>query len=134
MSDLSPGGHLDLMELIGSPLPPSVSLTSGYEGFQAFNFQPEANIGRHTKTFVPGSFYRDFAIIVTVSYNNCTTSTTNCKWCAFFLKAPFLMYTVYMKSHYAATLWNFENADVTKYIHHPLNCMHPFLCVFMLKL
>lgn len=83
MSDLSPGGHLDLMELIGVPLHPSVSLTSGYEGFRAFNFKPEANIGRLTKTFVPGPFYRDFAIIVTVSYNN---STTYCKWCVFFLK------------------------------------------------
>ncbi|GLD66940.1 collagen alpha-1(XV) chain-like protein [Lates japonicus] len=60
------GGHLDLTELIGVPLPPSVSFTPGYEGFPAYSFGPEANIGRLTKTFVPGSFYRDFAIIVTV--------------------------------------------------------------------
>lgn len=121
MSDLSPGGHLDLMELIGSPLPPWVNLTPGYEGLRAFNFQSEANIGRHTKTFVPGSFYRDFAIIVTVSYNN-STEYYKLQMVCIFLKAPFLMHTVYMKSHYAATLWNFEK------------CMHPFLCFFMLKL
>lgn len=66
-SERGPGGHLDLTELIGVPLPPSVSFTPGYEGFPAYNFGPEANIGRLTKTFVPGSFYRDFAIIVTVS-------------------------------------------------------------------
>ncbi|XP_056276339.1 collagen, type XV, alpha 1b isoform X2 [Pseudoliparis swirei] len=60
------GGHLDLTELIGVPLPPSVSFASGYEGLPAYNFGPDANIGRLTKTFVPGSFYRDFAIIVTV--------------------------------------------------------------------
>lgn len=68
--DASSGSHLDLMEVIGVPLSPSVSLTSGYEGFQAYNFGPEANIGRLTKTFVPGSFSRDFAIIVTVSQYN----------------------------------------------------------------
>lgn len=70
LSDPSSGSHLDLMEVIGVPLSPSVSLTSGYEGFQAYNFGPEANIGRLTKTFVPGSFSRDFAIIVTVSQYN----------------------------------------------------------------
>lgn len=70
LSDPSSGSHLDLMEVIGVPLSPSVSLTSGYEGFQAYNFGPEANIGRLTKTFVPGSFPRDFAIIVTVSQYN----------------------------------------------------------------
>lgn len=58
--------HLDLTELIGVPLPPSVSFAPGYEGLPAYNFGPDANIGRLTKTFVPGSFYRDFAIIVTV--------------------------------------------------------------------
>lgn len=62
------GGHLDLTELIGVPLPPSVSFTPGYEGFPAYTFGPEANIGRLTKTFVPGAFYRDFAIIVTVMF------------------------------------------------------------------
>nr|XP_057924239.1 collagen, type XV, alpha 1b isoform X3 [Doryrhamphus excisus] len=60
------GSHLDLTELIGVPLPPSVSFTPGFEGFPAYNFGPEANIGRLTKTFVPGSFYVDFAIIVTI--------------------------------------------------------------------
>uniref|UniRef100_A0A3Q2Z4L7 Thrombospondin-like N-terminal domain-containing protein n=1 Tax=Hippocampus comes TaxID=109280 RepID=A0A3Q2Z4L7_HIPCM len=59
--------HLDLTELIGVPLPPSVSFTPGFEGFPAYNFGPEANIGRLTKTFVPGSFFIDFAIIVTVT-------------------------------------------------------------------
>ncbi|XP_034743918.1 collagen alpha-2(IX) chain-like isoform X2 [Etheostoma cragini] len=65
-SERGSGGLLDLTELIGVPLPPSVSFTPGYQGFPAYKFDPEANIGRHTKTFVPGSFYRDFAIIVTV--------------------------------------------------------------------
>jgi len=65
-SERGSGGHLDLTELIGVPLPPSVSFASGYEGLPAYNFGPDANIGRLTKTFVPGSFYRDFAIIVTV--------------------------------------------------------------------
>ena len=67
LSERGSGGHLDLTELIGVPLPPSVSFTPGYEGFPAYNFGPEANIGRLTKTFGPGSFYRDFAIIVTVT-------------------------------------------------------------------
>lgn len=66
LPERDPGGHLDLMELIGVPLPPSVSFTPGFEGFPAYRFGPEANIGRLTKTFVPGSFYRDFAIIATV--------------------------------------------------------------------
>ncbi|KAI9542022.1 hypothetical protein NQZ68_025156 [Dissostichus eleginoides] len=65
-SERGSGGHLDLTELIGVPLPPSVSFTPGHEGFPAYNLGPDANIGRLTKTFVPGSFYRDFAIIVTV--------------------------------------------------------------------
>lgn len=69
LSERDSGGHLDLTELIGVPLPPSVSFTPGYEGFPAYNFGPEANIGRLTKTFVPGSFYTDFAIIVTVTVN-----------------------------------------------------------------
>lgn len=70
LPDPTSESHLDLMEVIGVPLSPSVSLTSGYEGFQAYHFGPEANIGRLTKTFVPGSFPRDFAIIVTVSQKN----------------------------------------------------------------
>ncbi|XP_010773126.1 collagen alpha-1(XV) chain-like, partial [Notothenia coriiceps] len=65
-SERGSAGHLDLTELIGVPLPPSVSFTPGHEGFPAYNLGPDANIGRLTKTFVPGSFYRDFAIIVTV--------------------------------------------------------------------
>lgn len=60
-------GHLDLTELIGVPLPPSVSYITGYEGFRpAYNFGPGANIGRLTKTFMPDPFFRDFAIIVTI--------------------------------------------------------------------
>ncbi|KAG5841755.1 hypothetical protein ANANG_G00170190 [Anguilla anguilla] len=58
-------GHLDLTELIGVPLPPSVSFVTGYEGFPAYSFGPDANIGRLTKTFAPDPFFRDFAIIVT---------------------------------------------------------------------
>ncbi|XP_037537971.1 collagen alpha-1(XV) chain-like [Nematolebias whitei] len=64
--DRGSGHHLDLTELIGVPLPPSVSFTPGYEGFPAYSFGEDANIGRLTKTFVPESFYRNFAIIVTV--------------------------------------------------------------------
>lgn len=54
------------MDSIGIPLPPSVSFTPGFEGFPAYNFGSEANVGRLTRTFVPGPFFRDFAIIVTV--------------------------------------------------------------------
>lgn len=60
------------MELIGVPLPPSVSFSPGRDDFPAYNFGAEANIGRLTKTFVPGSFYRDFAIIVTVTLESWT--------------------------------------------------------------
>lgn len=67
LSDRASGGHLDLMQLIGVPLPPSVSFVPGFEGFPAYSFGPDANIGRLTATFLPGSFYRDFSIIVTVS-------------------------------------------------------------------
>ena len=67
LSERGSGGYLDLTELIGVPLPPSVSFTPGYEGFPAYSFGSDANIGRLTKTFVPGSFYKDFAIIVTVT-------------------------------------------------------------------
>uniref|UniRef100_A0A8C4X555 Thrombospondin-like N-terminal domain-containing protein n=1 Tax=Erpetoichthys calabaricus TaxID=27687 RepID=A0A8C4X555_ERPCA len=59
-------GHLDLTELIGVPLPPSVSFITGYEGFPAYSFGQDANIGRLTKTFIPQPFYRDFAVIVTI--------------------------------------------------------------------
>uniref|UniRef100_A0A4W5LD19 Laminin G domain-containing protein n=1 Tax=Hucho hucho TaxID=62062 RepID=A0A4W5LD19_9TELE len=59
-------GHLDLTELIGVPLPLSVSFITGYEGFPAYGFGPDANIGRLTKTFMPDPFFRDFAIIVTI--------------------------------------------------------------------
>lgn len=67
VSDRGLGSHVDLMQLIGVPLPPSVSFAPGFEGFPAYSFGPGANIGRLTETFVPGPFYRDFAIIVTVS-------------------------------------------------------------------
>lgn len=55
------------MQLIGVPLPPSVSFAPGFQGFPAYSFGPHANIGRLTATFLPGPFYRDFSIIVTVS-------------------------------------------------------------------
>ncbi|KAJ8268528.1 hypothetical protein COCON_G00137000 [Conger conger] len=58
-------GHLDLTELIGVPLPPSVSFVTGYEGFPAYSFGPNANVGRLTRTFAPDPFFRDFAVIVT---------------------------------------------------------------------
>ncbi|XP_072427289.1 collagen alpha-1(XV) chain-like isoform X1 [Chiloscyllium punctatum] len=58
--------HIDLTGLIGVPLPPSVAFITGYEGFPAFSFGPGANIGRLTKTMIPQSFYRDFAILVTI--------------------------------------------------------------------
>lgn len=67
LPDRGSGSHLDLMQLIGVPLPPSVSFAHGFEGFPAYSFGPDANIGRPSETFVPGPFYRDFAIIVTVS-------------------------------------------------------------------
>uniref|UniRef100_A0A8C5ME83 Laminin G domain-containing protein n=1 Tax=Leptobrachium leishanense TaxID=445787 RepID=A0A8C5ME83_9ANUR len=63
-------GHLDLLELIGVPLPPSVSFTTGYEGFPAYSFGPDANIGRLTRTFIPQPFFREFAIIATVKPNS----------------------------------------------------------------
>ncbi|XDV46768.1 hypothetical protein PO909_016605 [Leuciscus waleckii] len=59
------GGQLDLTELIGVPLPPSVSFITGFEGFPAYSFGPDANVGRLTRSFIPDPFYRDFAIIVT---------------------------------------------------------------------
>ncbi|XP_007499081.2 collagen alpha-1(XV) chain [Monodelphis domestica] len=59
-------GHLDLTELIGVPLPSSVSFITGYGGFPAYSFAPGANIGRPTRTLIPETFYTDFAISVTV--------------------------------------------------------------------
>ncbi|XP_067837000.1 collagen alpha-1(XV) chain-like isoform X2 [Heptranchias perlo] len=58
--------HIDLTGLIGVPLPPSVAFITGYEGFPAYSFGQGANIGRLTKTMIPQSFYRDFAILVTI--------------------------------------------------------------------
>ncbi|XP_073534542.1 collagen alpha-1(XV) chain isoform X1 [Phyllobates terribilis] len=63
-------GHLDLLELIGVPLPPSVSFITGYEGFPAYSFGPDSNIGRLTRTFIPQPFFRDFAIIATLKPNS----------------------------------------------------------------
>ncbi|KAI5106532.1 collagen alpha-1(XVIII) chain, partial [Silurus meridionalis] len=56
---------LDLTELIGVPLPPSVSFITGFEGFPAYSFGPDANVGRLTRSFIPDPFFHDFAIIVT---------------------------------------------------------------------
>lgn len=56
---------LDLTELIGVPLPPSVSFVTGFEGFPAYSFGPDANVGRLTRSFIPDPFFHDFAIIVT---------------------------------------------------------------------
>lgn len=59
-------GHLDLTELIGVPLPSSVSFVTGYGGFPAYSFGPGANVGRPARTLIPPTFFRDFAISVTV--------------------------------------------------------------------
>lgn len=64
-ADRGPRGALDLTELIGIPLPPSVSFVTGFEGYPAYSFGPEANVGRLTKSFIPDPFYHDFAITVT---------------------------------------------------------------------
>lgn len=63
-------GHLDLMELIGVPLPPSVYFVTGYGGFPAYSFGPDANIGRLTRALIPSPFYRDFTIVVTMKPNS----------------------------------------------------------------
>lgn len=63
-------GHLDLTELIGVPLPPSVYFITGYGGFPAYSFGPDANIGRLTRALIPQPFYRDFAVVVTVKPNS----------------------------------------------------------------
>lgn len=61
----SPQGTLDLTELIGVPLPPSVSFVTGFEGYPAYSFGPDANVGRLAKSFIPDPFYYDFAVTVT---------------------------------------------------------------------
>lgn len=63
-------GHLDLTELIGVPLPPSVYFVTGYGGFPAYSFGPDSNIGRLTSAIIPSPFYRDFAVVVTVKPNS----------------------------------------------------------------
>lgn len=70
LSERGSKGHLVLTELVGVPLPPSVSFITGYEGFPAYNFGPNANVGRLTQYFVPEPFFMDFAIIVTVKPSN----------------------------------------------------------------
>lgn len=64
-ADRSSTGVLVLTELIGVPLPPSVSFVTGFEGYPAYSFGPDANVGRLTKSFVPDPFFYDFAITVT---------------------------------------------------------------------
>ncbi|KAB1280145.1 Collagen alpha-1 chain [Camelus dromedarius] len=64
--ELASQGHLDLTELIGVPLPSSVSFVTGYGGFPAYSFGPGANVGRPARTLIPRTFFRDFAISVTV--------------------------------------------------------------------
>lgn len=60
-------GDLDLTELIGVPLPPSVSFVTGFASYPAYSFGPEANVGRLARSFVPDPFYYDFAISVTAN-------------------------------------------------------------------
>ncbi|KAJ8794522.1 hypothetical protein J1605_018975 [Eschrichtius robustus] len=62
--ELASQGHLDLTELIGVPLPSSVSFVTGYGGFPAYSFGPGANVGRPARTLIPPTFFRDFAISV----------------------------------------------------------------------
>lgn len=63
-TESSPQGALDLTELIGVPLPPSVSFVNGFEGYPAYSFGPDANVGRLAKFFIPDPFYYDFAVTV----------------------------------------------------------------------
>lgn len=63
-TDRGSQGALDLTELIGVPLPPSVSFVTGFEGYPAYSFGPDANVGRLTKSFIPDPFYYDFAVTV----------------------------------------------------------------------
>ncbi|KAJ8010533.1 hypothetical protein DPEC_G00076070 [Dallia pectoralis] len=58
-------GQLDLTELIGVPLPPSVRFVTGFEGYPAYSFGPDANVGRLAKSFIPDPFYQDFSVTVT---------------------------------------------------------------------
>lgn len=58
-------GDLDLTELIGVPLPPSVSFVTGFANYPAYSFGPDAVVGRLTKSHIPDPFYYDFAIVVT---------------------------------------------------------------------
>lgn len=62
--------RLDLTELIGVPLPSSVSFVTGYDGSPAFSFGPGANVGRPARTLIPSTFFRDFAIGVAVKPNS----------------------------------------------------------------
>lgn len=62
--------HLDLTELIGVPLPSSVSFVTGYGGFPAYSFGPGANVGRPARTLLPPTFFSDFAIGVAVKPNS----------------------------------------------------------------
>lgn len=64
-SERGSSSQLDLTELIGVPLPPSVFFITGFEGFPAYSFGPDANVGRLTRSFIPDPFFRDFSIIVT---------------------------------------------------------------------
>lgn len=59
-------GVLDLTELIGIPLPPSVSFVTGYEGYPAYSFGPDNTVGRLATSHVPNPFYYDFAVSVTI--------------------------------------------------------------------
>ncbi|XP_066895875.1 collagen alpha-1(XV) chain isoform X8 [Kogia breviceps] len=63
-TELASQGHLDLTELIGVPLPSSVSFVTGHGGFPAYSFGPGANVGRPARTLMPPTFFRDFAISV----------------------------------------------------------------------
>ncbi|CAL8368959.1 unnamed protein product [Boreogadus saida] len=65
-SDGGAGRHLDLMALVGVPLPPGVSFARGFDSLPAFSFGPEASVGRLARTLLPGPFYPDFSIIATV--------------------------------------------------------------------
>lgn len=64
-TESGPQRALDLTELIGVPLPPSVSFVTGFEGYPAYSFGPGANVGRLAKSFIPDPFYYDFAVTVT---------------------------------------------------------------------
>lgn len=43
-----------------------MSFVTGYGGFPAYSFGPDANVGRPARTLLPPTFFRDFAISVTV--------------------------------------------------------------------